>query len=544
MIRTILLQALAAIALAAGASAQIGSWGTPSLHDESVGPGFVNPLTPSSSGALFNAVHLALIPQPTTREGLVLAWDRQDQVGTPAGWAQRWTVLDPSTNPPTVLWNDELMIAGRTSGDLFCSGHAWTPDGRLFVAGGTSAYSHGTLFGGAKLAFLYDPRPTTAAPYGTWTRLPDMAEDRWYPTVTTMADGKLMVSGGSHYDVKVNSYEVYDLTTQAWQTDAVSGNAWFPGPLGAASYSFSFYPRLHSLADGRLFMSGPKIYAGRLDHPAAPGVWDMTSTSSSDRHDGSSFLYPLGFGSPDATVILGGSNIATGHTTAHQTVEWCLPQSPSASWTPGPSLAKPRVHLNTVVLPDATVLAIGGNAMVAGQMTYWRDAEWLDSSLTWKSMPDGASDRDYHSTAVLLPDGRVLSAGGDHRNFDWQRLVPPTYDDPAKPRPTGVTLPTTELEYWQVSQQLYTADFSLPPGRSISKVVLMVPGSVTHHSDFGQRYIELPILAQADGSVTFAPPYSAPNPAAPLNFTAPRGYAMLFLISDQGIPSEGRFVRL
>ncbi len=321
-------------ASAPDAPAQTGSWGTPILHDESVGPGFVNALTPNSNGGLFNAVHLALIPQPASQEGLVLSWDRQDQVGTAAGWFQRWTVLDPSTDPPTVLWNDELAIPGRTSGDLFCAGHAWTPDGRLFVAGGTSFYTHSSSFGGAKLAFLYDPRPTASAPFGSWTRLPDMAEHRWYPTVTTMADGKLMVSGGSHWGTKVNTYEVYDPATQTWQTDAATGHAHFPGPAGSAG--FSDYPRLHSLTDGRMFLSGQRSAAGRLDHPSAPGIWDMTTSSSTDRHDGSSFLFPLGLGVPDAVVIVGGSNIATGHTMAHQSLEWCLPSPPPRPGTWGP----------------------------------------------------------------------------------------------------------------------------------------------------------------------------------------------------------------
>ena len=79
--------------------------------------------------------------------------------------------------------------ADGTPVNLFCSGHAFLPDGRLLVAGG-----HITDGDGLDQACVYDH--TT----GTWTALPTLRSGRWYPTVTTLADGRALVISGSHAD--------------------------------------------------------------------------------------------------------------------------------------------------------------------------------------------------------------------------------------------------------------------------------------------------------------------------------------------------------
>ncbi len=288
-----------------------GTWGTPRQHDVSVAPGFLHAPPTGGMGQRFKALHIALIPQPSANAGLVIGWDSQDQNGSGGWWYQRWTVLDPSTDPPTILWNDELYIPGAGSGDLFCSGHAWTSDGRLFVAGGTSFYPNvgGGPFEGAKIALMFDPTPTGLEPYGRWSLLAPMAKDRWYPTVTLDGNGMMVVTGGSHLGGGENTYEVYDPATNTWQTDPATGNSFFPGPTGGAQ--LHNFRRMHVLSEGELFMSGPQTQAARVDHNLAPGVWTLTGQSSVHRHDGASILFPFPFNVPDVVVILGGSSTPT-----------------------------------------------------------------------------------------------------------------------------------------------------------------------------------------------------------------------------------------
>jgi hypothetical protein len=76
------------------------------------------------------------------------------------------------------------------------------------------------------------------------------------------------------------------------------------------------------------------------------------------------------------------------------------------------------------------------------------------------------------------------------------------------------------------------------PNDPIDKVVLIRPGSVTHHFDFEQRYVKLEILSN-----TLGPPASLTLQAPPNEQVAPTGYWMLFLVSQAGIPSEAKFVQ-
>lgn len=510
-----------------------GAWGVPIQHNVTVGPGFIHVPNPGPNGRLFKTLHLAVIPRPAANAGLVVGWDSQSQTGSAGGWYQRWTVLDPSTDPPTVLWNDELYIPGIGEGDLFCSGHTWTSDGRLVVAGGTSFY--GTPFSGATHVLIYDPTPTGLNPYGTWSLASPMAKNRWYPTVTLLGDGNVMVTGGTHNSGVENTYEVYDPRTDTWQVDPNTGNPWFPGP--SPGPTLGNYRRMHVVSDGTVVMTGPQQQAAKVDHLNNPGVWQLLGASSVQRHDGASVLFPVAFNQQDIALILGGG---VGHTTAHATTEYTFPKQAAPVWSAGPTMNKKRIHLNTVVLPDATLLSVAGNDVGPA---FWKDAEWLSGS-TWHPLVAGASVRDYHSTAALLPNGTVLSAGGDNRDWDYQLFYPP-YFDRNLPRPSNVTVSTTTLGYAVDGVGPYTATFSaLPSGVSVANVVLMAPASTTHHSDMHQRYADLLINAQTSTSVTFYPPWDrcvAPNP---FHSCAPPGYYMLFLVTNQGMPSRAVWVLL
>ena len=151
----------------------------------------------------------------------------------------------------------------------------------------------------------------------------------------------------------------------------------------------------------------------------------------------------------------------------------------------------------------------------------------------WTLSAEETSSRMYHSTAVLLPSGKVLSGGADDRSWDYQVCVPP-YLCGGQTRPVIASLQTTTMGY----DTQYTATYNPPPfGVTIQKVVLMAPGSVTHHSDMHQRYVELVVQNNAvTNTIAFLTPRNATY--------APRGYYMLFLLTDGGVPSQARFVKL
>jgi hypothetical protein len=203
-----------------------------------------------------------------------------------------------------------------------------------------------------------------------------------------------------------------------------------------------------------------------------------------------------------------------------------------------------RVNLNAVILPDASILVFGGqNAQAPRQVERFWGGEWQE-------LASASSTRDYHSAAVLLPDGRVLVAGGDYREnaanpatgpCDYEIYVPPYLaSDAGVPSFTPSPPVFNPMLYntWSPSWGVSTA-----PGVTIAKVVLMRPGSTTHHSDFDQRYVELEFDV-SESTLSFLAPIGPPSPALSGTNAAPPGWYMLFLVTNQGVPSTAGWVNL
>ena len=198
-------------------------------------------------------------------------------------------------------------------------------------------------------------------------------------------------------------------------------------------------------------------------------------------------------------------------------------------------MAYARCFMNQTVLPDGTVLATGGesdknggniaNAVYAAEL-------WSPQTQTWSTMASMHTPREYHGTALLLPDGRVLESGmgADFGNVPDQKSAefysPPYLFKGA--RPTITQAPA------QIS---YGTNFSIltPDGASISSAVLIRTGAVTHFFDQNTRYVPLS-FQQATGGLTLTAPAGA-------NF-APPGYYMLFIVNSSAIPSMATFVQL
>ena len=172
---------------------------------------------------------MALIPIQTggtDHRGHVVIWDQGYQYGGPHYGTyekdcQRWAILDPETQE---TWNYYLQLpAGNTiqnsseltdlHGDLFCSGMSWSEDGHLVVAGGTvymSGQDHpelGDLYAGGKNVFVWRPEDwgNIATQYGWVLQVNPLEQERYYPSVTLMADGKMLISGGFDFGYKYSN---------------------------------------------------------------------------------------------------------------------------------------------------------------------------------------------------------------------------------------------------------------------------------------------------------------------------------------------------
>src|SRR5262249_23884744 len=92
------------------------------------------------------------------------------------------------------------------------------------------------------------------------------------------------------------------------------------------------------------------------------------------------------------------------------------------AYAAGPSLNFARMHLNAVLLPDRTVFVSGGGSMAEGGAVL--DSEiYHPATNTWTVAAKATVPRFYHSVALLLPDGRVITVGSNpSRTADELRL--------------------------------------------------------------------------------------------------------------------------
>ena len=208
---------------------------------------------------------------------------------------------------------------------------------------------------------------------------------------------------------------------------------------------------------------------------------------------------------------------------------------PSPSWKQTASMAYPRTFLNLTELPDGTVLATGGetdknggnisNAVYAAEL-------WSPANQSWRTLASMHTPREYHGTALLLPDGRVVESGmgadfGNVPNELSAEFFSPPYLFRGS-RPTISQAPT-QISY---GQNFFVAT---PDAASITSAVLIRTGSVTHFFDMNTRFVPS-AFQQTTGGLTITAPANA-NLAAP-------GYYMLFLVNSNGVPSIAPIVQL
>jgi hypothetical protein len=201
--------------------------------------------------------------------------------------------------------------------------------------------------------------------------------------------------------------------------------------------------------------------------------------------------------------------------------------SPMA-WKPTGSMHHPRLWANTVLLADGTVLVVGGGRQGSYGDPVFSAEIYHPASGTWTVMAAQRAPRIYHSTAVLLPDGRVLSAGESHGALaqTGEIFSPPYLFKGARPKISSA--PAT-LGYGQA----FT--IGTPDAARIKRVALVRAAAVTHSDNFDQRYVDCTFSAAGGKLHATAPPDGN---------HAPPGWYMLFLINAAGVPSMAHWVRV
>lgn len=622
------------------------------------------------------AVHA--IHMPTGEDGELLLFhgkseQRRWPIGGPAS-AMDWLPI-----PVEVEWGAPAPNDVETYPDIFCSGHVRLGDGRLFFAGGN--INDAPAWGGLTHAFIFDPQradpvydPMSNDPVFGWDYVGEMAVDRWYPTLTLLGDGRVLISGGlertsstgpnNSASAPTNVIEVFDPSDGS----ITNVGADFPAPAGAP---MPVYPFMFVLPNGDVFYAGSEestssaLYNGRVllpDYNNA-GTWAWhTEVFDSDIPGGSAVMY-----APGKILKSGGktNNNIDGAIAGAEVID--LSGYTSGMYAGAPefnTLNVPdmnrRRHFHTLtVLPDGRVLATGGNSGGNGtprDSPYYEcnhvDAQgnWLTcaqgcpsdcaplyddvahgpSSNMWCSVVEsltctedadcpgnGAqcttggvcrlacqSDADcpvvtgctgncnpsniecfaqleaeiwdptcptdegqwtlldaqqfprmYHSTALLLRDGRVISMGGGHTNgvaeYCNAEYIEPKYtwtnDDPPAWTIADDDIPNDEPGEVVYVEWDSTFDVTLDDEDllSVGRVTLLRLGSVTHQFDMDQRFIPLN-FSQEPGEpvVQVIAPEKTNTPGFNGSHQAPPGDYMLFIHGPQREFGPGKYVRV
>ena len=406
-------------------------------------------------------------------------------------------VFDPD-NPAAVNY----IPASR---NYFCGGHSMMADGRVLFNGGDYNALNSSGY------FDYQTE--------TWDIDSNTNRDRWYPSTIQLGDGTAWTFGGQNSPADV---ETNDETIEFY--DPLTGNWTMAGGQGIPQQYVEAYNRLHLLPDGRIFQSGhnPETY---IYDPVAR-AWEFIANTNYGlpRGDGSSVRLQDG-----RIMIVGGyQEKGAGFPTA--SAEVIDLSQPNPTWQTLPNMNEPRAFQDTVVLPDGNVFVVGG---------FFDDTFvpelYNPTTNTWTDMAPHTITRGYHSTALLLPDGRVICSGGTDNNGPGlfkesaQFEIWNPYYLFSSSRPVIDNMPTA-ANYGQQISLNYSS--SVP----VSHVVIHRTGEQTHSFSYNQISVPVDFNSNDGTNVTFTVPANA-------NVLPPSFY-MVFLMSNDGVPSVAKWLQV
>ncbi len=447
------------------------------------------------------AINAAVLPT-----GRVLFWGRDPD-------------LEPgiaSTN--TYEWNPADGTVQQNVNNhtyLFCAGQAFRRSGDLLVAGGHVGHD----YNGSNHTDVYRPN-------SGWIPRADMNLGRWYPTVTALGNGEMLVAGGSYLEnnnVVINNLPQVLTNSDAWRnlTGATAGIDW------------EFYPRMFLLPSGKVFVVGPAPDTWMLD-PSGTGTLTKTNYTSQGgyRGYGTAVYYDR-----NKILIVGGPTNATAEAID---LNWSTPE-----WRYVRTMHYPRMYINASLLPDGKVFVSGGTASSTNNNTtaVYPGEMWDPDNEQWTLMARLSQPRLYHSTSVLLPDARVLVAGGGHpaakisddpnseRVPDGNRYNAEIFSPPylfKGPRPR-ITFVSSRMNYGN------SYAVSTPDSDTVGRLSLVRLSATTHSFDENQR-IYFPAWQKGADRIRLTLPANRDE--------LPPGHYMLFLINNVGVPSVARIVRI
>lgn len=463
------------------------------------------------------------------------------------------TVGQVAQGPPSAPPDDPR----KNDADMFCSDVKQLFDGRLLIAGGTDFYSQPSVpddvpmvggwgrpeLEGIRNAWVFDPATNR------FTQAEPMKYGRWYPSLVTLADGKVLVASGVTRLVantqggQVRRTETYNPATGRWQEN-------YTGM--ASENSLPLYPRLHLMPNGKIFYTG----AGQMNGLTPTGwdvnealwalqqffnletrEWEIVGPSQFGVRNGAfSVMLPLTPPYKEATLLQGGGTLGptpSGYVATPLSELISVDSDGNVSSEMTGMLNNPRWFSTPVLLPDGTVAAFNGangdEVLFPGPQIAVRETELYDPATgEWSSLAPSGRDRTYHNSAVLLPDARVLVGGHSpipafvHKHMDpggpfanndkdpsFEIFEPPYLFRGARPEIRWVK---SGIDWGETFSVTIGGPYK---GSDVASVVLSRVPAQTHTIDADQRALELAFSGTGKTISVKAPPDGIAAPPGP-----------------------------
>lgn len=384
-------------------------------------------------------------------------------------------------------------------------------------------------FQGIREAYEFDP---VAEKYIT---VDPMNEARWYPTLTTLEDGKVLALSGLDEigQIVPGKDEIYDPKTRKWAYTGIVRK-------------FPTYPAVFLLDDGKLFYSGSNAGYGPADIGRDPGVWDLATNrfkkipglSDADEMETSATVR-LPPAQDEKFMVIGGGGVGESERSSEKSRLVDL-KDPDPKFRNGASLDEGTRYPSASLLPDDSVLVTGGSDDYRGRGgSNILQARLYDAKTdSYKRVADPAVGRNYHSGSVLLPDGRVMIFGSDSLYADRADSRPGIFEQRIEIYTPPYLYRGSRPELTAGPKSMRrggTGMFTTSQGSTITSAKLMRPSAVTHVTDTDQRSVELRLRRTAGGISVTVPKNRA---------LVPSGWYMLFVTDAKGTPSEGKWVEI
>ena len=456
--------------------------------------------------SVINWPHIA-VSAANLPDGRILTFASNERTSFPSGTEYTYAaVWDPT--------NGSFLEVPHSSHDMFCAATTMLEDGSIFVNGGRN-----------------DSQLTSIFNYQTnqWENQELMNRGRWYPGSVALPSGEVVTAigrGGSRYPELWTPEGGWRLLTGADLTGPILNRQ--------TGYQHDWLPYLHLMPNGEVFHAGPTDSMNVLD-PTGNGSISPTGFGA-DWY----FKYGTGLMYDEGKVLITGGGDAGGNgaTSAYNDALVVDLNGSSPQITPVAPMQFARKFSNGTVLPNGEVLIIGGNTSgieFNDGGTALTPEIWNPDTQSWRSLADMSVPRNYHSVALLLTDGRVLSAGGGLCDCAADQQNAQIYSPPYLYNADG-SLATRPL--------ITGAPDSASPGQVISVQAsaglesfgLVKMSATNHHLNSDLRRLEPNMLETSSGNYDL-------SLSANVNVLTP-GYWMLFAMNAQGTPSVAKIIQI